>query len=228
MNITFYIFRSLKPDFNDIRVAADSLEQAQSDISHGYEFTGKIVTEKYIHASLFGSVAAELPGKWTIKPLSKEHTDSSFYLVREDGLTIFGNPNGYGHENKLGLSWSSNRELRDVTHIGSATIYVSIWKTAQQIAKDIVRRLLPECETFHASQNAALAKQNERITQRDSVRKTICELLGKPERPEKDREETYYGEKFTVTLGYSGNVTIAPEHMGIEKAEKLIKFLKTL
>jgi len=100
---------------------------------------------------------AELLGG-TARPLDRDRPESSYYITLADGVQIFARIGGYGNEGRVSFSgsWPSYKRPeggscvvipRDIYENGqsleSPDITVADTKTAEQIAKDIERRLLP-------------------------------------------------------------------------------------
>ncbi len=113
----------------------------------------------YLHTAAVTLLANALPGQWSIDPLYKEDCNCrAWYLKRTDGLTLFYNISGSKDQSRA--SYSQPRHPR----YGMFTLYTEGGRKIEQpaigfspdkdvnaVAKDIVRRLLPDAETAHAA-----------------------------------------------------------------------------
>jgi hypothetical protein len=105
--------------------------------------------------------------KWTV---TKDRHDNE-HLTRDDGLQFWIRIGGYGNEGKACIHFDRplGRDGRAPTlwmkspgtgQISNPSINVSLTKSPEQIAKDIVRRMLKESEEVFKFANEAI--QNER------------------------------------------------------------------
>lgn len=130
------------------------------------------------HAAKAQEVAAHLPGKWSILSAWPDDPRSPFYLHRADGLTLFLHltdtyqSKGKGHASYQRPQGAKGERLdlyapNGGSRVEDPSIHFALTKTAEQIAKDITRRLLPEAHEVHAlalravDASAAYAKREE-------------------------------------------------------------------
>ena len=114
--------------------------------------------------------------------LSWSSSDSE--IIRSDGLRFWIREGGYGNEGKIAIHFSRPRGRNGSTptlwmmspgtdKIADPRICVSASKSDEQIAKDIVRRLMPESLRVFAMAKVAIEQENNYI---DSKTQAIIDL----------------------------------------------------
>jgi hypothetical protein len=175
-----------KDSGQEYRVAADSFEDAvEYNLTkiHDYEFIRSEVVD-YDNVDVYISIAEALTGNWTAKPISKEYKDCAFYLSRDDGLTLVVNTNTYGLDGKHKFSFSpprdSKRNVHDIyengSRLGIPSIKCSTSKTPEKLAKDIERRLLPDCEDQQVKYLERINQAESFYKKEDNI-KEVCQSL---------------------------------------------------
>jgi len=117
----------------------------------------------------FNDIAEKLPGTWSIGKVFNVYQDqevSSCYLIRSDGLKIWSE---IDHKGKILFSWSRPQykggwfDIRnnDNVSVKDPSILVSINKSAETIAKDLVKRLLPDAERLQEIANEKISSWTE-------------------------------------------------------------------
>lgn len=246
--ITKHIFaKKSDPDYT-IGVCAPTKEQAHTrdHMSSPEEFTFSH-TEKidYLHAQIAFDTCTALGNDWQAVPISDEYKQSGFYLKRADGLTLFFSPPSYSHKNKYRVCYSRPRhegkwlELyeKDVNgmsqNICDPSANLSETKTADQLAKDITRRILPEAEKVHALALERIANEN---SAKDAQQTSAFRIAVAVNKPLQSKYQGKAGEK--ETSGHiegigtwqaeaGGRVSFSLYSLPIDKAEKLAALLAT-
>lgn len=121
--------------------------------------------------ALAPAIAAALPGQWTARDAhaGQDYNRGDHYaLTRADGLTLSLSANVYGHKGRIVVRHDApsgkDRRTPDV-YPATGSGRVNVWpeitvadsKTPEQIAADIVRRLLTDAETARALVLAKIA-----------------------------------------------------------------------
>jgi hypothetical protein len=142
----------------------------------------RIESAPFDHAQRAADVAAALPGDWTIKPTDPASPASSFYLVRADGLKLFirftetwgSNGKGYASYQRPPGARSERLYLYDDNRneVKDPSIKFALTKTAQQVAADVTRRLLPDAEQVHRLAQVALASSHAYATAAEQANDT--------------------------------------------------------
>jgi hypothetical protein len=224
-----------------LRVFAPSPELARKNIcrdGEGYTFTHS-ETLPYNKVEKVSQVAAELGDNWQVVPLSTEYEDTNWYLLRSDGLRLFlANGPTWSKAGKAEISLSTPRhkgsyiEPRDAEgkRVSTPKIGVS-WdaKTPEQIAKDITRRLLPDCEIVHHATLSQIAKMEQADSDQLASLTALCEALGCPvPRDYHSKYPRFSGshEGVDFTVNYSGSITLKMDYLPKVKALKICEAIK--
>ena len=122
----------------------------------------------------FAAIAAALPGGWTVKPCPHEciQNEPRGSLVRADGLEIWAHANGYSNRGKVTFRHSRPEHERRYLElwempengggkIDSPSINCGLTKSGEQMAQDITRRMLAECERVEKIARAKIAERDE-------------------------------------------------------------------
>lgn len=204
-------------------------------------------TLPYKYAPIVADVIAHLPGSWDAEPVGHEWADTNFELIREDGLRLFFSGPNYSHKSKFRVSFShpkhpvDGRIIRDIYdrseggwkqfHPESANVAET--KTGEQIAKDIVRRVLPSAEIAQRLCLEQIAKDTEARSARDTSLASVCEVIGKP-MPGEDRREYRYnlhldlpGSSYgSIVVNEGGSVLLELRSLPLETAVKVLQALR--
>lgn len=149
----------------------------------------------YTYARFSHSVAAAMVNeKWTASPAHGSASDIGcpFILTRRDGLQLFFAP--FAAYSRKGMGYASYNRPRDAkgkhvevygTTIGARltdpSIKFSLSKTAEQVARDIQRRLVPEAEKLHQEVLRRIESENayhDRAASAAEVAKTLTRRAG--------------------------------------------------
>jgi hypothetical protein len=203
-----------------IRVAATCAAQAYERISGGAkEWTWtRSESEDYTHAGIAASICAALPGDWSAKPQSDEHKDCGFYLVRSDALTLWLSPPAYHHKDAWGIAFSRPSWKREQVglwikgeRVANPSMNCSVKKSPEVMAKDIARRILPECERQFAECNAIIEAWKEQHRKRDAALDQVAAALGIEVRRDKYTNEPKlegHAGNIEFRVSYDGSVTL--------------------
>lgn len=244
--ITKHFFsKKSDPDYT-ISVCAPTKEEAHTRdrMSSPEEFTFSY-TEKinYLHAQIAFDTCTALGSNWKAVPISDEYKESGFYLKRADGLTLFFSPPSYSHRNKFHVSYSRPRhngswfELYEkdasgyLQKVSDPSANLSETKTADQLAKDISRRILPEAEKVHKLALERIAYEN---SAKDAQQASALRVSVAVNKPLQSKYQGKAGEK--ETSGHidgigtwqaeaGGRVSFSLYSLPIDKAEKLAALL---
>lgn len=192
---------------------------------------------------LAAEIAAHLPGTWTAKAA---HSDSTAYLARADGLTLFLAAGGYRMEGQLEVSLNRPRDTgandsgwvyvyEGGNRVDDPRIKAALTKTAEQLARDIERRLLPDAERVFALVSAQIARSNAHRATRGRVAQQLAAAIGQtvPTMGErnKDRDPSFSFDAGEGGRGHgsakvSGDtVAFSLYSIPAEKAVELARFL---
>ncbi len=191
-------------------------------------------------------VARNLPGKW----VGVLHDDQLNRL--SDKLRLSFSVDSYDHRGQIHIYYDGSgvaypewyvTVYDPVTHdkVSYPSINVSMTKTGEQIAKDIVRRLLPDAEKVHGLVVKKLQEEKDFAIGKESAIKVMghaCgtepdrhyqthELTGKvkPYGPNQDFKKCGYGE-FTVNGPDSVNLQLSS--MSLKVAQKIAFVLRDI
>lgn len=134
-------------------------------------------------------IAAALPGKWVASPVSKDRTESNFFLTREDGLQLFlaDYRGGWAARGRLFIQHSRPRQNGQWLHlyekgvagpIKSPEITVAETKSPEKIAADIVSRLLAESERVHGLALAEINRETIAKNEKNDMARDIALAIG--------------------------------------------------
>ncbi len=203
------------------------------------------------YLALANQVAAALPGSWKVAFQSPEYVGqiiSCGPLVRSDGLELYFRGGSYGQKGKLDISHvrprSPNRAYVDLyegnSRVASPEIGVSETKTGEQIAADIVRRLLPEAERVNALALAQIERENDAASRKLALLESVSRAAGLDSAPKMhNSEEPRYSFYVTDRPGKGDREVLASVevrgsdsvHFTIDtegkQAEALIRFLRS-
>jgi hypothetical protein len=169
------------------------------------------------------ALSALTGSKWTV---TKDRNENE-HLTREDGLQFWLRIGGYGNEGKAAIHFDRplGRDGRSPSlwakgggQIGNPSINVSLTKSPEQIAKDIVRRMLTESEEVFKLANESIASTNSYLDGKVKTTIAIAALCGtQPERHYQSKELTFEidpykgaGVKKFEKCGY-GKITVSSE-----------------
>lgn len=129
----------------------------------------KTESATFIFAKQSQEIAAHLFGEWEIAPAWPDDPKSPFYLTRDDGLQLFLRlSDTYREKGKGSASYCRPKDSsgRYVTIYDNGKLVMepvigfAITKTPQEIAKDIIRRLIPDAERVHVLALRAVESAN--------------------------------------------------------------------
>jgi hypothetical protein len=138
-----------------------------------------------IELDLIVKVLNELtPYEWAVK-------DSDSITILNDGGPAFGlwlRFGGYGNEGKISISYNRPKNssgsyvtvYEEHTQMHDPRIRVSDEKSAEQVAKDIVRRLLPESFRVHREVLKSIKNTDTYNMKRTNLRNAIADLCNEP------------------------------------------------
>jgi len=246
--ITKHIFAKKTDPTYEIGVCAPTKEEAHTrDRMSSPEEVTYLRTEKidYLHAQIAFDTASGLGNNWQAVPISDEYKESGFYLKRADGFTLFFSPPSYSHKGKFRVAYSRPRhegkwfELyeRDASgslqKVSDPSANLSETKTADQLAKDIIRRILPEAEKVHTLALERIADEN---SAKDAQQTSALRVSVAVKKPLQSKYQGKAGEKETSghidSVGTwqaeaGGRVSFSLYSLPIEQAEKLAALLAT-
>ncbi len=156
--------------------------------------------------SLAVSICAALPGVWTASKVSPEDgEDGAAQLVRADGLELWipRMNGGWAPKGRIAVRYSRPRDAKKQylhlyesapSHgkIADPEITVSPSKTGEQIASDIIRRMLPECERIQALALANNKAHNDYETNRRAALVRLASIAGTQIRENGNNGAIYY------------------------------------
>lgn len=198
----------------------------------------------------FLTEVASLLGGFTLTDPTRDDCVQIGYLTRDsDGLAIRFFFDAHGNRGKTNIGGSSgdlnngayvtayDEKYQKVTY---PSINVSMTKTAEQVVKDIQKRLLPECNRVHALVLKQIAGETLFEVKRDYATKTLAAACGtKPLTQWRNEQKFTYGidpyvnvEKFkqfgygefTVSSGDSINLKL--DSMSLPVAIKVAAALR--
>jgi len=188
--------------------------------------------------------------KWSV---TKDRNDNE-HLTREDGLQFWLRIGGYGNEGKAAIHFDRplGRDGRSPTlwakspatgQIGNTSINVSLTKTPEQVAKDIVRRLLDESVEVFKLANESISSTNAYLDGKVKTTILMAALCGtEPERHYQTKEMTfevdpYKGagvEKFKgqgygkITVSGQDSVNIELTSVGFDTAAEIVSAINKI
>lgn len=184
-----------------IKVGADTTEGAIAKCSSPDQWQ-HVSTEEvpYVHEPALKAVAEALGPNWRTKPMSDEHADCNFYLVRDDGLKLFAAAPGWSHKTNWTFSFAvgGNRYLR----ARPKPITTSPHRDAHGIAKSIISRLLRPAEEAHAEVIAQDTAETKAKEAQDDALSELNRVLGTNYR------DRFYHKNATVEVHPGGKVDI--------------------
>lgn len=154
-------------------------------------------------------------------------------LTNEKGVSISVNNGGYKNQNRFSLSVSYPRNCKDERFY--TKIYPSITlsesKTAEQIAKDIEKRLLPE----YLVELEKCIEGNQRdaffLNVREETAQKVCKLFNKEYKKGTDQKSFYLcgdvQRAYNLEIDHYGKITFKLDGLSIEETEKIFSLLKT-
>jgi hypothetical protein len=171
----------------------------------------------YKHGEFCVALANALPGNWVAKPLSDEHTDCNFYLIRDDGLTLFASAPGWSHKTNWQFSFAirGNRYL----HNRPKPITVAPGRGAPTVAKSIANRLLKPAEQSHAEVVAQETAEAKAKAAQTNALSEINQALGTSYR------DQFYHKNATVEVREGGRVDIRLNGIDAETAKRILATL---
>ncbi len=146
-------------------------------------------------ATLAPAIAAALSSlsfrQWTLSELvTYPRSDGECVLTRADGLALYVVAGGYGNAGRITITHRRPRDAKGgyvvlypkhgTGQISNPEIKVSGAKDGEQIAKDIVRRLLPDAESVQALAVASIAATNAYEDRRLAMLRAVCEAASIP------------------------------------------------
>lgn len=154
-------------------------------------------------ATLAPAIAAALPGTWTASAVEQyPRSEGECTLTRADGLALYLVAGGYGKAGRITVRHSRPRDARgqwvevwgdtakgeNPGSIAAPEITVSQTKSAEAIAADIARRLLPDAESVETKARASIARANAYQAGRVALLRAVCEAAG-VETPDVGKDE---------------------------------------
>lgn len=231
-----HYFRAIAGDGQEFASYGDTIAEAQSQFSQngeGYEHS-RSEQIPYKHAERAQEIAAVFPGKWTAIPQSKEYADCGWTLQRADGLALYMNGPSYNHRNSYRFGVSAPRHDGSYVCVDEKanSINCGETKTAEQMAKDISRRLIPDAELVYAATVAKIGRMKESANAQVESLLALRKAFGMTP-PEKDRHTGRFWTNLSFNGGSAeihdgGNVTFKLYSIEPAKAAKLAAAFKSL
>jgi hypothetical protein len=147
--LTKHIFKS---DRCEVAVFAETEKQARLQLSHAKEYRHlRVETVPLVHALFALGLRDALGEGWTAEPIHDEYPDTQFSFRHKNGVSFWVRDDG----KRLEFRYDRPHDTRGHTYSAywpdgrafvSPSITCSKSKSGEQLAKDIVRRLLPDCE----------------------------------------------------------------------------------
>lgn len=186
MNFTKFTFRSVTDASKTIVAHADSATPASDLAAPGYVLD-HCCSAAYTHQKFAQEVAAQLSGTWTAQAAYADQIDSPFVLTRPDGMKLFLCP--YTAYNRPGMGLVSMLTPRDgkgryvsachpdtFGRVVEPFIKFALTKLPEQVAKDITRRLLPDCEKVYPLFLAAVKREDEYAAKSDLAAAAVKQI----------------------------------------------------
>lgn len=195
-------------------------------------------TSKINLANLVQSVSLCLAGNWT-RHIDEGGVIRNVNLTRADGFKLHFSTEVYGKAGKLVIQFFRPRNAKGSwvelyeghSRVFDPSINVSETKSAEQIAADITRRLMPEAEAIFAKVNAQVANENAAHSNRVATLREMTEAVGVTpnEGGHDERQFSFYlpvrNHTVLVEVNYGGTVQIKLPSLNPDKAKELIAFL---
>lgn len=198
--------------------------------------------------AIAGSLSRITGNDWTV---TKDRNENE-HLTREDGLQFWLRIGGYGNEGKaaIHLDRPLGRDGRSPSlwakgggQIGNPSINVSITKSPEQIAKDIVRRMLTESEEVFKLANEAIARDNAFLDGKVKTTFLMASLCGtEPNRHYQSKELTFEVDPFKgagvekfkkngygkITVSSEDSVNIELTSVGVDTAALIVSAINKI
>ena len=186
--------------------------------------------------------------KWTVTT----DRNNNQHLTRVDGLQFWLRIGGYGNEGKAAIHFdrplgrdgrSPSLWAKNGGTIHNPSINVSITKSPEQIAKDIVRRLMDESVEVFKLANEAIARDNAYLDGKVKTTVAIAALCGiTPNRDHYSKELTFEIDPFKgagvekfkkngygkITVSSEDSVNIELTSVGFDTASKIISAINKI
>ncbi len=215
----------------------DLADAKRRNFTHGdgWEYTG---TEEvpYLLAGAAHAIAEALPGNWTVGPQSEEHPNCGWDLIREDGLTLYMHGPAYGHAESYSFGLHAPRhngdwvEAYDETtreRLPNPSINCAVTKSKEQLAKDIVRRLLPDAENVHAAIMRRIHLLDRHAKAKDQAIVVLAGAGGVPvPSTNYSNERPLYLDGVTLIVGSDGTSVQIAGYINFDKAVRIAAILK--
>lgn len=194
----------------------------------------------YKHAVLAHAIAAALPGTWEASPNSNEYADCGWTFKRSDGVSIWMSGPCYNHKKAFRFAADLPRHngsyveaYRPNTYnkMPTPSINCGEGKSAEQMAKDIARRMLADVEEITQIVRDRIASMINAEDAREASLVAFTKALGKPT-PAKSELYPEYRYKVSVAHGQAeistgGSVSFTLYGVPQAQAEKLAQLLAT-
>lgn len=175
---------------------------------------------------------------WTARPVSEDRSEPNFYLTRADGLTLFlaDSRGGWAAKGRLFIQHSRPRsngkwvDLWENTNtvngakwgsIAAPEITVADSKTPEQIAADIVRRLLPEAERVDGLARAQITRESNAEAARDETAQAIAAAIGAEAETGHDGKPRASFHHRGASVRVNGGDSVRVELSSVTKAQAL-------
>lgn len=175
-------------------------------------------------------------------------------LGRSDGLQFWIREGGYGNGGKAAIHFSrpEGRDGRSPTlwakspatgQIHNPSINVSLTKSPEQVAKDIVRRMLDESEAVFKLANESIAQTNNHLDGREKAIFAIASVAGgEPERHYQSKELTGEVDPFKcagvvsfqgkgygkISVSSADSISLELTSMNFETASKVVAAIRNI
>lgn len=190
--------------------------------------------------TLLHSIAGHLPGKWMTREIDAERIS----IMRDDNLKLtFLIGRGWAKSGKIYVCFSRPRDKQNNfievyegnTRLQDPSINVSASKSAEQIAADITRRLLPDAERVFALVNERIHAANTYEFKCNSLMQDLCDIVNGPNfvlsKHEIESKQINLGG---VSAGGYGTAKISSDSVSFslssipaDKARELVAFLQS-
>ncbi len=199
-------------------------------------------SDKITLADIALLVALQLKGNWT--PSDRDCDRNRVELIRNDGMRLlFIDGGNWAPVGKIHVMFCRPRDAKqghvevygeNRERLQDPSINVSEAKPAEQIARDIERRLLPDAEKVFSLVNADIKRTQDTTNHRLAVLAQVCAAAG-VEVPQARNVDEEYHYHFSVSpdnhyprakINYDGSVSLEIGSLSPEKAIELIRFLR--
>lgn len=158
-----------------------------------------------MNVSVVCNVLSSLTGNlWTVAPEDPTRPNVNDTINREDGMSLWFVVGGYQKRGRITIHFHRprDREGNYVTvwgaagegQLGNPSITVAETKSDEAIAKDIARRLIPDCEQVFAAVKKSIADRSSFVDGRHESIVNLAKALGTKPKTVHNHPEQFTGE----------------------------------